>query len=249
MGAKYDEVGREPIAAPLLAPVPAAAPAAAPSTTAGRLMQLLHGDDIYTGFADFLPEDLQGWNSVNPVFPAIMQSAGPAVLIDVGVWKGGSTLYLADLLREQGIDGAVIAVDTFLGSPEHWDRAGPFSDGLVKRHGLPVLYQQFISNVLHRGHAGRVVPLAQSSENAAVILRRAGVTAGLIHIDAAHEYDAVRRDLSAYWELLQPGGYLVGDDYLPIWPDVIRAADDFAAELGLPLRLSLPKWFLQKPSI
>ncbi|HEX3537808.1 MAG TPA: class I SAM-dependent methyltransferase, partial [Stellaceae bacterium] len=111
-----------------------------------------------------------------------------------------------------------------------------------------LLYWQFLSNVLHRGHASRIVPLAQSSENAAFLLRQAGVTAGLIHIDAAHDYAAVRRDIETYWELLQPGGYLVGDDYVPVWPDVIRATDEWAAELGLQLQLCGPKWFVQKPA-
>jgi hypothetical protein len=67
-----------------------------------------------------------------------------------------------------------------------------------------------------------VVPLPQSSEHAAIILSRLGIRAGLIHIDAAHEYDPVMRDVRTYWELLEPGGYLVGDDYVDVWPDVIR---------------------------
>lgn len=247
MGARYEEIGREPPPPPILPPPRSAAAPPTRSPMAAKLMELLHGVDIYEGFTDLLPEDLQGWNSVNPLFPAIIQSAEPVVLIDVGVWKGGSTVYLADLLRQRGVDGAVIAVDTFLGSPEHWDRNGPFSRGLLRQHGQPLLYRQFLSNVLHRGLAGRVVPLAQSSENAALILRHAGVSASLIHVDAAHEYEAVRRDLAAYWELLSPGGYLVGDDYVQEWPDVIRAADDFAAALGLPLQLSPPKFFWRKP--
>lgn len=240
--AEGDSGVRPPIAAVDVEPVPA------PSVTmAAKLMELLHSGDVYTGFTDLLPEDLQGWNSVNPVFPAIVRATKPTVIIDVGVWKGGSTLYLADLLRQYEVDGAIIAVDTFLGSPEHWDHAGPFSQALKKQHGFPLLYRQFLSNVLHGGHGTRVVPLAQSSENAAVILRRIGVRADLIHIDAAHEYEAVRRDLFTYWELLRPGGYLVGDDYTPVWPEVIRAANDFAAELGLSSQFSPPKWLVQKP--
>jgi hypothetical protein len=34
------------------------------------------------------------------------------------------------------------------------------------------------------------------------------------------------RDVRAYWELLEPGGYLVGDDYVAVWPDVIRVAHE-----------------------
>ena len=216
--------------------------AEAPVSVIGRdLMQLLHGGDIYQGFDQLLPRDIQGWNSINSIFEDVVRSIKPRVVIDVGVWKGGSTLYLADLMRQYGVDGAVIGVDTFLGSPEHWDRDGEFSESLKKRHGFPLLYYQFISNVIHCRHTERVIPLPQSSENAAVILRRAKIKADVIHVDAAHEYGPVRRDLDFYWELLQPGGYLIGDDYTSAWPGVIRAANDFAADIGLTLRLSPPK--------
>jgi len=229
-----------------MAPAPPARPAW-PHTAAERLTERLHGIDIYKGFAATLPEDLQGWNSVNPIFPDLIAAMRPATIIDVGVWKGGSTLYLANLLRDARIDGAVIAVDTFLGSPEHWDRKGPFSGGLRKRFGFPVLYEQFLGNVVRRGHESRVVPLPQSSDNAAAILRRAGIVADLVHIDAAHDYASVLRDAETYWDLLRPGGVLVGDDYVPEWPGVIAAADAFAAARGLRLGFSSPKWYVRKP--
>ena len=96
------------------------------------------------------------------------------------------------------------------------------------------------------GHAERVVPLPQTSDNAAVILRKLRLRPDLIHIDAAHEYEPVRRDLENYWALLRPGGILIGDDYP--WPGVKRAADEFAAAQGLPLEVSDPKWVLRKPA-
>jgi hypothetical protein len=92
-----------------------------------------------------------------------------------------------------------------------------------------------------------IVPLPQSSENAAIILSRLGIRAGLIHIDAAHEYEPVMRDVRAYWEPLEPGGYLVGDDYVDVWPDVIRAADEFARSVNQSVRVAIPKWILLKP--
>ena len=42
--------------------------------------------------------DHQGWNSRHPVFDEIISEFKPVVVIDVGVWKGASTLYLADLI-------------------------------------------------------------------------------------------------------------------------------------------------------
>lgn len=67
-----------------------------------------------------------------------------------------------------------------------------------------------------------------------------------IHVDAAHEYEEVMRDLNLYWDLLDDGGCLIGDDYHWTWPGVPLAFRQFAREKGLPLRMSLSKCFLGK---
>ncbi len=51
---------------------------------------------------------------------------------------------------------------------------------------------------------------------------------------------------TAYWQLIVPGGFLVGDDYHENWPEVQQAAQDFAARLGKQLQIDGPKWFLGK---
>ena len=86
---------------------------------------------------------------------------------------------------------------------------------------------------MRTGVSDRVVPLPQTSTVACELLRRAGVRSGLIHIDASHEYEDVLRDVFLYWEILEPGGYLVGDDYHQNWPSVIKAADELAARKGV----------------
>lgn len=210
------------------------------------LIHRLHGTDVYAGFVPTFGEDLQGWNSQAAIFPEFVDREHPRTVVDVGVWKGGSTVFLAELLRTSGIDGAVIAVDTFLGSNEHWIVGSGAFDLIPRRHGLPLLYEQFLCNVVRRGLQEYVVPLPLTSDAAAVVLRRAGIVADLIHIDAAHDYASVLRDARAYWQILSPNGLLVGDDYHHTWPEVVRAADDFASECGLPLKVSGPKWIVRK---
>lgn len=217
-------------------------------TTAQDIQHHLFGMDIYAGFSPVVPRDLQGWNSRHSALEREFASRRPRIAIDVGVWKGASTINMAKHLQSLGIDGAVIAVDTFLGSPEHWNRDRPdriFTD-LRLQNGWPGLYWQFLSNIMHEGVSGLVVPLPQTSENAAVILQQFGLHAGIIHIDAAQEYEAVLRDARMYWELLEPGGLLIGSDY-PL-PGAARAAREFAAEVGRPLQIEEPKWLIEKPA-
>jgi predicted O-methyltransferase YrrM len=212
-----------------------------------EVMQRIHGSDVYAGFVPMFPEDRQGWNSQHPVFDQIIRAIRPGIVVDVGVWKGASTIYLAELMKSTGIAGTVIAVDTFLGSVEHWDRNSGFAGLIPRRFGMPLLYEQFLSNVVRCGAQDRVVPLPQTSTTASLLLRRVGVQAGLIHIDASHEYEDVLRDARAYWDILAPGGFLVGDDYDQYWPGVVQAANQFATEKGLQLMTSTPKWIVRKP--
>lgn len=219
-----------------------------PSLTYDEIMRRIHGADIYAGFVPKFAVDQQGWNSQHPAFDEIIKLRRPSILVDVGVWKGGSTIYLAELLKRNAIGGTVIAVDTFLGSVEHWDRTSGFAGLIPHQFGMPQLYEQFLSNVVRLGAHDRVVPLPQTSTSGSLLLHRIDVQAGLVHIDASHEYEDVLRDARTYWDILAPGGFLVGDDYNQDWPGVIKAADEFAAEKGVQLVRSMPKWIVRKPS-
>jgi predicted O-methyltransferase YrrM len=210
-------------------------------------MRRIHGTDIYAGFVPTFPEDRQGWNSEHAAFEEIIRGLRPDVVIDVGAWKGASTIYLADIMKRNAVAGTVIAVDTFLGSVEHWDKTSGFAGLIPHRFGMPLLYEQFLSNVVRCGAQDRIVPLALTSAGGGVLLRRLGIQAGLIHIDASHDYEDVLRDARVYWDVLQPGGFIVGDDYNQDWPDVIRAANQFATEKVVAVMSRPPKWIVRKP--
>ncbi|MFH5925938.1 class I SAM-dependent methyltransferase [Roseomonas xinghualingensis] len=223
-----------------------AAPALTPA--AARVMEAVHGTDIYAGFSPIRDPDLQGWNGIHPALRRAVEEAKPELAFDIGVWKGQSVACIAETMRRVRPDSALLAIDTFLGSPGHWDRKREdrIVDSLGLVHGWPSLYWQFLSNMVHTGHAERVVPLPQTSDNAAVILTHLRLRPDLVHIDAAHEYEPVKRDIEAYWNLLRPGGIMIGDDYP--WPGVKQAADEFAAAKGLTLEIANPKWILRKPA-
>jgi predicted O-methyltransferase YrrM len=48
----------------------------------------------------------------------------------------------------------------------------------------------------------------------------------LIHIDAEHEYSAVKNDIENYWNLLNEDGVMICDDYSSNWPGVVKAVDE-----------------------
>jgi predicted O-methyltransferase YrrM len=213
-------------------------------TVFDRTMRAIHGTNVYAGFVPVMPLDLQGWNQQHQTLRAAADTA--TIIIDVGTWKGASTIGLAQRMQTRGVDGCVIGVDTFLGSPEHVLQGSRHAGLVPNSHGRLMLYEQFLTNVVRSGVQHLVVPLPQTSDNAAAILATLRIKADAIHVDAAHDYDSVLRDARAYWRLLAPGGTMIGDDYHPSWPGVMKGADEFAAEVGLPLENIPPKWIIRK---
>jgi hypothetical protein len=210
-----------------------------------ELMQKLYGRNIWDGFVSGPAEDdIQGWNGDHPALSRLAGHGSRPIIVDVGVWKGQSTINLAEKLKKNRIDGVVLSVDTFLGSLEHWVY---YPDMFQRTQGLPNLYETFLSNVAARGLTDYVIPMPQTSSTACKILRHQDIRPTLVHIDAAHEYREVRNDLEDYWSILAEGGVLIGDDYhAGAWPEIVQAADEFAAKIGRPMTVEEPKFILKK---
>jgi len=169
------------------------------------------------------PTRIQGWNSGHPWLQEAIAEIRPRIVVEIGVWKGGSVAQMALKMAELGLDSVVIAVDTWLGSSEHW-----LSDEWSK--DLAFLYATFLENIGNAGLKNFVVPLRLDSLNAARLLARHSIRPDVIHVDAGHDVNSVTADLAAWWPLLQSNGLFIIDDYHPSgdnWPEVKAAADQF----------------------
>jgi predicted O-methyltransferase YrrM len=211
-------------------------------------MDRIYGHNVWEGFEPLPETAVQGWNGDHPALAKYAKQCwGSFAIIDVGVWKGMSTISMAKAIKEAGLDGVVIGVDTFLGSPEHFFMREQFD----RKHGFPNLAHIAMSNIYHAGVQDHVILLPTTSVTAVDVLKRVGMRgnegAAMIHIDAAHEYEEAIRDLNEYWEILRPGGTLVGDDYVVPWHGVIKAAGEFSAKLQLPMEVEAPKFIIRKP--
>ncbi len=189
------------------------------------------GKDPFIGFPKHAyAVDMQGWNSTHRYLNEAIDEARPAVVVEIGVWKGGSVMTMARRLRDLQIDGVVIAIDTWLGSWDHWVVPELFDD-LGFESGYPKLYHRFMANVINEGLQDYVVPLPLDSTNAVVLLGARHIRPKVVHIDAGHDYTAVTKDLEVWWPMIESQGILVCNDYFDngAWPDVRRAVDDFFA--------------------
>jgi predicted O-methyltransferase YrrM len=170
--------------------------------------------------------DLQGWNSGHPYLFETVDDRPAPIIVEVGVWKGASTIAMADRVRSRGADGVVIAVDTFLGSAEHYLNA-EWKRSLRLKGGQPHLFDTFVANVRAAGLEDFIVPLPLDSVNASVLVASAGVPVDIVHIDAGHDVDSVSQDLRLWFDLLAPGGWVICDDYTAQWPGVVAAVSTF----------------------
>jgi predicted O-methyltransferase YrrM len=179
--------------------------------------------------------DIQGWMCAefSKVFENAVKSKDrsiPLIVIEVGTWKGLSAITMANILQRLGFKNfKIICIDTWLGAPEFWtwgidDPIRGLSLKLV--NGYPSIFLTFTKNIKMLGFSNNIIPLPLSSIQAVDVLTHYKITADVIYIDAAHEYDAVKQDYLSYWPLLKSGGVILGDDYEPAWPGVIKAINE-----------------------
>lgn len=176
--------------------------------------------------------DFQGWNSEDPILTEVVDSYASPVIVEVGVWKGASVIAMAEQIRKSSKQGVVIAVDTFLGSSEHYisDQFSP-SVGLDS-NGKLKLFEIFRSNVYERNLQEYIIPILLDSQSANEFIRRRGVQVDLIHLDAGHHYTSVISDLLSWWKVLKVNGSFICDDYSKeIWPSVFSAVNDFLEQV------------------
>ncbi|MGH7120211.1 MAG: class I SAM-dependent methyltransferase [Acetobacteraceae bacterium] len=219
-------------------------PPGAPLT---RICDVLFEKSPYDGFDPLPhPDDMQGWGSDAPVLMQAIEVLRPRRICEVGSWKGRSAINMARAVKSLGLSSEIVCVDTWLGSPEHWLEQGPSrQESLRVVNGMPHLYYTFLANVVRNHVEDVITPFPMTSENAAHVFAGLGVRFDIVYLDAAHEYEPVKRDLNAYYGLLERDGLLIGDDYLS-WDGVTKAVDEFALEHHLRLKGVWGKFIIPK---
>jgi len=156
--------------------------------------------------------------------------------LEVGSFLGtGSTAHIGRLLQSKK-NAKLFAVDHWLGSTEHQIGEGAY-DPI-----LPLLYEQFLSNMIHLNLKGTVVPIRMESSDAAQYLNK---TFDFIYIDAEHLEEFVYKDLVVWYPHLNPNGIFCGDDW-GTCVGVRNAVCRFARENNLELFHTSNFWRLLK---
>jgi cephalosporin hydroxylase len=183
--------------------------------------------------------NISGWNSESIAFEYAINTYKPDSIVEVGSWLGASAIFMASKTK-----ASILCVDTFLGSNEVLWREGKVSN-LVDNFNS--LYRQFCANITHKNLNAQVSPLPMTSSSAAELLAKLKVKTDMVYLDAGHREREVYADLQDWWPLTNK--VLVGDDYNSHWPGVIVAADRFASENNIELKVIDNKFILEKAPV
>jgi hypothetical protein len=219
------------------------------------LDDVFHGLSPYAGIEPLSATELRALNrygssakkhaaEIARKVPAVL-GGRPRLVVEVGAFTGTSAAHAWAPLVEPG-SGIVICVDTWLGDINM--RILPsFAKVMGSEHGFPTVGRLFMRRILTLGVAQTVFALSLPSIIGARLLYLLGYQVDLVFVDSAHERGETIVELTLYWQLLRPGGVLMGDDY-NIFPAVKHDVDLFARCTNVTLDLTMPNlWMLKKP--
>jgi hypothetical protein len=150
--------------------------------------------------------DIEGWFDFRDVYDHIAKTLPEkATFVEVGSWKGQSVSYIYDRIEDTGKTPIVFAVDTFKGDNDT---------------GKADVFDEFMDNIGDR----RIGVMRESSIEASRATFHPQPSA--VFLDAAHDYESVKADITAWRYKVKPGGFFGGHDVDS--PDVQRALADCA---------------------
>jgi tetratricopeptide (TPR) repeat protein len=185
--------------------------------------------------------EIDGYFEFAAVYDLAVKECPRGVFIEVGAFLGRSTAYLASKIRNLPVK--LYVVDTWRGSGGA-DRQGDeqYTPMLVMNNGD--LFDTFLDNMERCGVVQTLIPLRLRSVQAAKLFGDESIE--FCYLDAAHDYDSVKADLTAWFPKVKGGGIIAGDDYCVRWPGVVRAVNEFFADASKITTIAT-SWVFRKP--
>ena len=184
---------------------------------------------------------------LRPIVDRVLDLIGrePRTVLEVGSFLGTSIVHGWANFIGKGKDGILLSIDTWEGAG--FLRMSPdYRPHMNLQHGMPQTYKYFMTNVVKHGLTEKIFPLTLPSLVGARILGYLNWKVDVVYLDSAHEAGETYIELQLYFDLLEPGGILFGDDY-DSYPAVRHHVDRFASCSGLEV-VTFPNTFLlQKP--
>ena len=187
--------------------------------------------ELYSGNAPYLSAQLKyvdfGYPHTNiriELVESVLRTLRPSFWLEIGSMVGGSAILTAQTIKRMSMPTEIVCIDPFCGDVNMW----AWEKGLTAQNHWrflrledcrPTIYQRFLANVVQSGHTDIILPLTMTSTVGIKLLRRLlaegrlSARPDVVYLDSAHEPDETLLELLLAWDLLAPGGILMGDDW------------------------------------
>lgn len=147
---------------------------------------------------------IQGWNTgIPPLYKQLVEHVGDGShFVEVGTWKGKSASFMAVEIINSGKNIKFDCIDTWVG-------AGNETEYDIDEHVQNgTLYEHFIENM--KPVEGYYTPIRLPSLEAVMMYEDESLD--FVFIDAAHDYENVKLDITAWYPKVKKGGIFAGHD-------------------------------------
>ena len=159
---------------------------------------------------DHFYTNIQGWFTFPRFYAQIVNESKDFYhFVEVGAWKGKSSVYMAVEIANSNKKIKFDCVDTWEGD---LDITASMDEPLLK---IPDgLYKHFLTNI--EPVKDYITPIRNTSVNASKLYEDASLD--FVFIDGAHDYDSVKTDIIHWLPKIKKGSILAGHDYkhLPV---------------------------------
>jgi len=175
-------------------------------------------------------EKIEGWASITEqgklletILPLLDNKK--LVIAEIGVYQGrGTAMWNVELINKK-MDYQYYAIDHFKGSEEHDKTIDYYS---ITRGNLKPIFENL--NIIRNDSLSEAENYIDSFFD-------------IIYIDASHDYESVKKDISAWFPKLKVGGVFCGDDYIVGWDGVIKAVDESFEKIT---KVGNQQWYVVK---
>lgn len=148
-------------------------------------------------------QDIHGWFDFDDIYrDAAAEARDGSVFVEVGTWCGKSAAYMAVEIVNSGKKIGFYCVDTWKGSPAAQCQSVMQQEGDV--------FMTFTRHMAAGGVGHITLPLV--SDSAAASAHFVDESVDFVFVDAAHDFDGVRRDIAAWLPKVRVGGVIAGHD-------------------------------------
>lgn len=146
-------------------------------------------------------DKIEGWLTNKEgefLYKTAKQCSGQGTIVEVGSWKGKSTIWLGRGSKE-GNNIKIYAIDPHIGSSEHKE----YVDDKIWT------FEEFRENIKNADVDDVIIPMVKTSKEVA---RDWNTPVELLFIDGAHEYEFIEKDFLLWFPHLIENGIIAIHD-------------------------------------